>query len=668
MLEPSQEASVDHTLSKLIKQSVPLVTVLVVCLLILSIGAILTLGREVFIPVALAILLSFVVAPAVRLLQRLHAPHGLAVVVVVVTAFAAILALGFVFTSQLSGLAQDLPQYQETIAAKINALHSTLGASGTLDRAIGVIQELTKQVKELAQTHEPQSTSPAEGGRGHPISVTIQNTGSFFEIATGVLTPLVQPLAMTAIVLIFTIFVLSQREDLRNRFIKLVGTDDLQHTTAVLDDVARRLSGFFLTQLAVNASFGLIIGLGLWKIGVPRPVLWGIFAGILRFIPYVGAPTAALFPMILALGVDPGWSMLLWTIGLFLTVEMLAGNAVEPLLYGHSTGLSPVAIVLSATIWAFLWGPIGLVLATPLTVCLVALGRHVRQMEFFDILLGDTPALSPAEIFYQRMLAGDPSEAVLQAREFLKERALSTYYDEVALEGIRLAHSDIARGRISPERQLVLRESIIELIQHLDNVRDPRPRGGAVGAEAAAAVMAAGPDRAASMIVVTAEKLKPDWRGPFPVLCLAAAESLDETIARMIVQVLTKHGLPARAVDLTDDETFNRDDTAGVRMVCLSYVEPLSILHLRFAVRMARRQFPGVVALLGIWRQRDEKMIATLRQAARANVLVTTIDAALNAAFDAAGVNATEEPIRQKTLADHWGRYFPSALAGKPVK
>ncbi len=643
----------DHTLLRLIKQSLPLVTLLVVCLLILSIGAILTLGREVFIPVALAILLSFVVAPAVRLLQRLHAPHGLAVVVVVVTAFAGILALGFVFTSQLSGLAQDLPKYQETIAAKINALHSTLGASGTFDRAIGAFQELTKQVKDLAQTHEPQPTSPAEGGAGHPISVTIQNSGSFFEIASGVLTPLMQPLAMTAIVLIFTIFVLSQREDLRNRFIKLVGTDDLQHTTAVLDDVAQRLSSFFLTQLAVNAGFGLIIGLGLWKIGVPRPILWGIFAGILRFIPYVGAPTAALFPMILAVGVDPGWSMLLWTIGLFLTVEMLAANAVEPLLYGHSTGLSPVAIVLSATIWAFLWGPIGLVLATPLTVCLVALGRHVRHMEFFDILLGDTPALSAAEIFYQRMLAGDPSEAILQAREFLKERALSTYYDEVALEGIRLAHSDIARGRISPERQLVLRQSIIELIEHLDNGRDPRPHGGAVGVEAAAAVMAAGPDREASMIVVTPEKLKPDWRGPSPVLCLAAAESLDEIVARMVAQVLTKHGLLAGTADPKDVEAFKRDEIAGVRMVCLSYVEPLSILHLRFAVRLVRRQFPGVVALLGIWRQRDEKMIATLRQAARADMLVTTIDAALNAAFEAAGVKATEDPVRQIALVEH---------------
>jgi predicted PurR-regulated permease PerM len=643
---------VDHTLSRLIKQSVPLLTLLIVCLLILSIGAILILGREVFIPIALAILLSFVLAPAVRLLQRLHAPHGLAVIAVAVAAFSAILALGFVFTNQLSGLAQDLPKYQETIAAKINALHTTIGASGTLDRAIGVFQELSRQIKDLAQTHEP-GPAPAEGGSGHPISVTIQDSGSFFEIASGVLAPLLQPLAMTAIVLIFTIFVLSQREDLRNRFIKLVGTDDLQHTTAVLDDVARRLSSFFLTQLAVNAGFGLIIGLGLWKIGVPRPILWGIFAGILRFIPYVGAPIAALFPMILALGVDPGWSMLLWTMGLFLTAELIAGNAVEPLLYGHSTGLSPVAIVFSATIWAFLWGPLGLVLATPITVCLVALGRHVRHMEFFDILLGDRPALSPAEIFYQRMLAGDPSEAVLQAREFLKERALSTYYDEVALEGIRLAHSDIARGRISPERQRVLRESILYLIDHLDNVHDPRPRGGAVGAEAAAAVIAAGPDREASMIVARPEQLKPDWRGPFPVLCLAAADSLDEIVVRMVAQVLTKHGLPARAGDFNDGEALRRDEKAGIRMACLSYLEPLSILHLRFAVRLVRRQFPGVLVLLGIWRQRDENMMATLRKAARANLFVTTVDAALSAAFEAAGIHTTEAPVRHEALVDH---------------
>jgi predicted PurR-regulated permease PerM len=627
---------VDHTLVKLIKQGIPLITLLAVCLLILSIGAILTLGREVFIPIALSVLLSFVVAPAVRLLQRSHVPHGLAVVVVVVTAFVAISALGFVFTSQVSGLAGDLPKYQQTIVSKIGRLRSEAGApGGTLDRAIGVFQDLAKEVQGLDLN---QSTASQTGRDQHPISVSIQNSGGFIEMASGVLTPLLQPLATTAIVLIFTIFVLSQREDLRNRFIRLVGTDDLQHTTAVLDDVARRLSGFFLTQLAVNAGFGLVIGTGLWQIGVPRPILWGIFAGILRFIPYVGAPIGAIFPMILAIGVDPGWTMLLWTVALFAVVELLAGNVLEPLLYGHSTGLSPVAIVLSATIWAFLWGPIGLVLATPLTVCLAALGRHVRQMEFFDIMLGDRPALSPAEIFYQRMLAGDPSEAVLQAREFLRERALATYYDEVALEGIRLAHSDIARGRISAERQLVLRRSIDELIRQLGGLRDPRPRGGAVGAEAAAAVVAAGPDRAAAMIVVGPNDLKSDWRGTTPVLCIAAPDTLDEVIARIIEQVLTKHGLPGRAVDSKAIETMSAADIASVRMVCLSYVEPLSILHLRFAIRMVRRNFPGVVALLGVWRQRDPGMIATLRQAARANVLVTTIDAALHAALESAGV------------------------------
>jgi predicted PurR-regulated permease PerM len=627
---------VDHTLLKLLKRSIPLITLLVICLLILSIGAILILGREVFIPIAVAVLLSFVIAPVVRSLQKVNVPRGLAVVVVVIAAFSAISALGFLVTGELTGLAGDLPKYQKTITGKIGELRQRVGASGTLDRAIAVFQDLTKEVQGLDSGQNQQSGQT--GTEQHPITVSIQNSGSFFEIASGLLSPLLRPLATAAIVLIVMIFVLSQREDLRNRFIRLVGTDDIQHTTEVLDDVARRLSRFFLTQLAVNAGFGVIIAFGLWQIGLPRPILWGIFAAILRFVPYVGVPIAAIFPIALAIGVDPHWSMLFWTVGLFAVAELLAGNVLEPLLYGHSTGLSPIAIVLSAILWAFLWGPIGLVLSTPITVCLVALGRHVRQLEFFDIMLGDRPALSPAEIFYQRMLAGDPSEAVLQARQFLRERALVTYYDEVALAAIRLAHSDIARGRMSPDRQVVLRESIGELIRRLDSLRDPRPNGGAVGAEAAAAVIAAGPDSAAAMSVVQPDELRSDWRSDAPVLCIAAPDTLDEVVARMIEQVLTKHGLRSRAMDPQAIETMSATNRSAVRMVCLSYIEPLSILHLRFAVRSIRRHFPGAVALLGIWRERDPEMIASLRQAARANALVTTIGEALGVALESAGV------------------------------
>ena len=211
----------------------------------------------------------------------------------------------------------------------------------------------------------------------------------------------------------------------------------------------------------------------MWLIGIPSAILWGILAAVLRFVPYIGAVIAAAFPLALAVAVDPSWSMLLWTAALFVVVEPIVGHVIEPMVYGHSTGLSPVAIVASATFWTALWGPIGLVLATPLTVCLVVLGRHVESLEFLDIMFGDRPPLSPPEIFYQRMLAGDPTEAAEKAEEFLKERSLSSYYDEVALKGLQLAQADAERGALNPERLTKIRDAVSRIRQR--SFRPGRP-------------------------------------------------------------------------------------------------------------------------------------------------------------------------------------------------
>ena len=255
------------------------------------------------------------------------------------------------------------------------------------------------------------------------------------QLAERIITPIVDPLSTTVIVLIVTIFVLLQREDLRDRLIRLFGSSDLHRTTTAMNDAARRLSRYFLIQLGINATFGLIIGIGLFVIGVPSPLLWGTVGLLLRFVPYIGAPLAAVLPLALAGAVSPHWSMMLWTAGLFAATEAVMGQVVEPLLYGRSTGLSPFSVVVSATFWTWLWGPIGLILSTPLTLCLLVLGRHVERLEFLDVILGDRPALTPVESFYQRMLAGDPDEAHDQAEVLLRDRPLSSYYDEVALKG-----------------------------------------------------------------------------------------------------------------------------------------------------------------------------------------------------------------------------------------
>ena len=263
-----------------------------------------------------------------------------------------------------------------------------------------------------------------------------------------------------------------QREDLRNRFVRLVGAQDLQHTTAALGDAGKRLSRLFLTQLALNAGFGLVIGTGLWLIGVPSAPLWGMLAMVLRFVPYIGALISAIFPVILAAAVGPDWSMAVWTAGLFLIVEPITGHIIEPMLYGQSAGLSPVAVVASAAFWTWLWGPVGLVLATPLTMCLVVLGRHVDRLNFFDVMLGDEPALKLEELTYQRMLAGDPMEASEQAQQFLKEKPLLAYYQEVLIEALKLAQADADRGHLDEQRKQRIRDVIAEILEDLETHED----------------------------------------------------------------------------------------------------------------------------------------------------------------------------------------------------
>jgi predicted PurR-regulated permease PerM len=312
---------------------------------------ILYFGREIFVPIALVILLSFVLAPLIRLLQRWHMPRALAVVAVVFLAFTSIFALGGVIAAQVAELAGQLPRYQYTMREKIKSLRGTAATSGTLERAADVLQDLGKELnkpKELGSGSGVVVPTSPPGQETKPIPVEVRPPPpTALESIAALIAPLLQPLTTTGIVAIFVIFILLQREDLRNRFIRLAGAHDLQKTTSALDDGARRLSRLFLSQLALNAVFGVVIGTGLWIIGVPSPILWGILGAILRFVPYVGAVIAAVFPLTLAAAVDPGWSMLLWTAALFLVVEPLVGHVIEPLLYGRSTGLSPVAVVVS---------------------------------------------------------------------------------------------------------------------------------------------------------------------------------------------------------------------------------------------------------------------------------------------------------------------------------
>ncbi|TQF27899.1 transporter [Bradyrhizobium sp. UNPF46] len=609
--------------------------------------AMLYFGRDIFVPVALAILLSFVLAPLVGLLQRNHVPRGLAVVSVVVVAFMLIFAMGSLLATQLTQLAGDLPRYQSTISEKIQAFRDTKAGRSTLERASDMLKDLSKELDKPKDTPSVPRTGIVPGSNASappvPVEVRQPDPGALESLRT-LISPLIHPLATTGIIIIFVIFILIQREDLRNRFIRLAGSSDLQRTTAALDDAASRLSKLFLTQLILNGAFGVVIGTGLWFIGIPSAILWGILAAALRFVPYVGAVIAAAFPLALAVAIDPGWSMLLWTLALFLVVEPLVGHVVEPMVYGRSTGLSPVAVVASATFWTALWGPIGLVLATPLTICLVVLGRHVERLEFLDVMFGDRPALSPPEIFYQRMLAGDPTEAAEKAEEFLKERSLASYYDEVALKGLQLAQADAERNTLDQERLTKIRDAVSEFAADLadQDERPPTKSSSTTDAEASSAVEGVAENAANEHLpYLRRESLPPDWQGEHPVLCVAGRTLIDEAAAIMLAQLSTEHGLAARVEGATSLSTTNvfRLDTTGVAIVCVVYLDAHSAAHMRYSVRRLRRKLPKATIILGCWvKDIDPAALELLREGIRADLVATSIGEAVRLCIEATGI------------------------------
>ncbi|MDP4023503.1 AI-2E family transporter [Methylobacterium sp. NEAU 140] len=629
--------SEDPVTAQRLRQGLPILVALASFLLVVGVMAALYLGREILVPVTLAILLSFVLVPAVRALRRLRVPRAPAVLLVVVIVFGALFGIGSLIASEASQLAADLPRYTLTMRDKIQALRGATAGAGTLSRVIEMVQDLGAAI-------QPPAAAELHGQPGsatHPLTVELRPArASVLDTLQTFAGPVLHPLATTGLILIFTVFILLQREDLRNRAIRLAGSGDLRRTTAAIDDAASRLSRFFLAQLALNIAFGLVIGIGLWLIGVPSPTLFGVLAAILRFVPYIGAAISALLPVILAAAVDPGWGMVIATVILFVVVEPICGHVIEPLLYGHSTGLSPIAVILAATIWTFLWGPIGLVLATPLTVCLVVLGRHVERLWYLDVLLGDQPALAPPEIFYQRMLANDPAEAIDQGRQFLKERALVTYYDEVVLAGLLLAQEDLSRGTLDRTRQDAVGGAIRTVVARLGStpVRR-RPRGGkgrSADTETAAALAAVGPDRQVATVVLSKADLAPAWRGATPVLCVSSRGPFDEAATLMLSQILDRHGLAAQTLSMAEIRAGARpDDPGGLALICFSYLEPVSLSLIRFTVRQARAALPGVRILVGFWRERDPATLDRLRRATSADYLVTSLNGALASVLEA---------------------------------
>ena len=529
--------------------------------------AALYVARDMMIPITIAVLLSFVLAPLVGRLRRLGLWRVPSVLLAVFLALGIILALGAVIGIQLSQLSSQASVYAFTVGKKVDVIRTYATAQA---------EALSSRLGHSVEAPKPPAQAAPRGDDGpKPVPVEVrQPEPQPLDMVARIAVPVLSPLGSLGIILVVAVFILMQMEDLRDRMIRLFGSGDLHRTTAALDEAGERLSRYFLTQLALNAGFGTIVALGLWILGVPSPALFGIIAALFRFVPYVGSAGAALLPLLLAAAVDPGWGMVAETAAMFLVIELVTGQILEPLAYGHSTGLSPVSVVVSAIFWGWLWGPVGLILSMPLTLCLVVMGRHVEHLQFIDVLLGDQPALTPAEGFYQRILAGDADEALDQAEILLRDRPLSAYYDEVGLAGLQMAANDSLRGVLTDEQLRHVQESVgavvLDLTGHDDEGPQVEPGSGAAGT----------------------------------VLCVAGRGPLDEAACSMVAQVLAKRGLSSRIVttEAVARGAIETLDVSGVTMVCVSYLEAASSLSsLRYLMRRIHDRAPGMPTMVGLW-------------------------------------------------------------------
>jgi len=433
------------------------------------------LARDVLIPITLSIFLSFILAPIAEGFRRMHLGRVPSVFLAVTLALGFVGVSGAILVSQASTLIDDAPAYVQHLSEKTGRVHAAIVARlGFLTHEGTATSQSRTRTRNLTRGAKSVAVAPAA-----PIPVELRSPPpSPIEQMETLVGPLMAPLGTTAIVIVLTIFMLLQKEDLRDRAIRIFGVGDLHRSTMALSDAGKRLSRYFLSQLGVNACFGFIVWLGMMAIGVPAPGLWGVLAGLLRFAPYIGTMIAACLPIVVATAVSPGWTMALEVAALFAFIEPLVGYGVEPLLYGRSTGLSPIAVIVAALFWTWLWGLVGLVLSMPLTLMLVVLGRHVPQFAFFDILLGDRPALSLPETFYQRMLAGHHDEALDQAAELLATIPPAEYFDTVVLGALRLAASDADRGAVGRADLNEVCQTTVEVIEQLHDLAGlPPPEG-----------------------------------------------------------------------------------------------------------------------------------------------------------------------------------------------
>ncbi len=566
-------------------------------------------ARELLIPLALSALLTFLLSPLVTRIERWIGRIA-AVLLVVALIFSGFGVAGWMLTRQLVDLATKLPEYKGNIVAKMHAFELPKG--GAFTRLSQTMEELKQELPGGTATTAPTITQePGKPGSAvgspplspsHPVPVEMVETSkaSPIELVQLIIAPLLGPFGMAALVLVLVICMLFQREDLRNRLIRLIGQGRISATTRAMDDAGRRVSRYLLMQLLVNVTYGTVIAIGLYFIGVPDAVLWGALGTVLRFIPYIGPALATALPTFLALAVSPHWRVPILTLSLFVGLELLLNNVMEPLLYGAHTGVSSIALIVAAVFWTWLWGPLGLVLATPLTVCLVVLGRHVPRLSFLSVVLSDEEALTPAEDCYHRLIApGEHGELEL-VESYLKANSLTALYDSVFIPVLTAAETD-ARAELLDTAQLSNVEQTMR-----DIIEDLGTRPAVPSRASLEKANSAGDEEAPSL-----PDLAPDCR----VYCLPARADRDELAGAMLVQLARQQGFGAQnaPAKLVAGELLALVEKADVDVICISVVAPSTVIHARYLCLKLRSFLPRLKIVVGLWGATEDLTEATKR-------------------------------------------------------
>jgi predicted PurR-regulated permease PerM/CheY-like chemotaxis protein len=556
-------------------------------------------AQKVLIPLALAILLAFILAPLVDLLQRKSSWRIPSVLLVVVLALLLMSGVGLGLVLQMKRLAGDLPLYKDNIAHKIAGLRD-VGQGRMLQDLQGMFKEITEAA--------PKGRRGPEGIAPEPPVVRLESSSvPIYEQAAG---QAVEFLASAGLVVVLVTFMLIRKEDLRNRLVRLVAHGRLIITTRAFEEGARRLSRFLFMQFTINAGFGLVLGISLWAIGLPYPLLWGILAASLRFVPYVGSLITTVLILVFSAAVFPAWTQSLVILGLLLLLEVSTANVVEPLLFGHSTGVSPIALLAAAAFWTWLWGPIGLVLSTPLTACLVVLGRYVPHLEFLGVLLGDEPALDPEVNYYQRLLARDQDEASELVEEFLQAQGKEKVYDSILSPALVLAKRDRESGALAPDDEQFIIQGTRDIVEDLVSVHEEE----SPGTDGSAA-----PEPSTST------------RPKVVVFGCAARDDADEVDLHMFRQLLEPTGCQ---VDILSAKTLTAEVVARVRderpaVVCIAALPPGGLAQTRYLCKRLRAQFRDLKIIVGRWGATEniERTRERLKSVGANDVCTTLVEA-----------------------------------------